>query len=422
MSISKEKLIQVESVIGRLQYSVYPSEIIEWLGNFKKEEIPDALSFLRNFEYISSDELLYRLDHLLKELFSKKSKTTRFTFVPYGKYGKSSTLVSYPLSHLERFKKRKNYIEFEQDLNRFLKSKKNTDYIVFFDDFIGSGNTFLKNYRKVDELIRSKQYENKIYLIAPITMEEAYTKIKDEFPYIKIITEKRVKYLSSDLSPIKIKKNKKKLSKFILDYGDKIQVGSHYNPYLPKGYDNTESMISFFYGTPNNTFPLIWGDKDWHPLYPRNTNSRLKKHVIKKKDIKYLLNTFLDSNLNVLDANSYISDDMDSRMQRNRERHKNNYLLFALLYLLYQSKYNKELSNFFICNYLGITRENLRIVYVEGKNKGYIACKNELTEKSKLIMRHLNKKRKAISIRKSSEENLSIDNLVFLPKTFRGNS
>lgn len=56
------------------------------------------------------------------------------------------------------------------------------------------------------------------------------------------------------------------------------------------GFGNSQSLISFSYGTPNNTLPIIWANKDgWIPLIPRFSIDRISNSKNLRKSISHEL-------------------------------------------------------------------------------------------------------------------------------------
>lgn len=420
---SEENIKLLETVIGRLKYSVSPSILIKWLENFNENEIPIALNVLRYFEYIDSNELLLRLDYLLKELISNIGNSDeKVLFFPFAKYGKSSTLITYPLTHLDRFKKNEKRFVISNDLLKTCREH-TIKHIVFIDDFVGSGGTFIKEFRNVRLFLESLSLNNSMYLLCPVIMEKAKEKITKEITYIKILSEERFKFLESDFSAINLSTTKEEIKNLIVSYGNQIPVNPPPDFYSPKGYRESESLISFFYRTPNNTFPVIWGDKNWSPLYPRTSKGLIKHAKHLKKDISYYLNSFFNSNLEFELKEDLIDHSEDERDSKTIISQKNNYLLLAILVLKYKTANDLEKTNLFICNFLGLTREELNNVYTEGENKKYIqkTTKN-LTDKGKDLVSTLFSARKRASIRNISHKNLEINYTLYLPTTFRGSS
>nr|WP_159038411.1 hypothetical protein [Brumimicrobium mesophilum] len=252
-------------------------------------------------------------------------------------------------------------------------------------------------------------------------MEKAYNCINKRG--LKIISEIRFKFIESKKSPLKLLPKSKELVNLIDKYGAIIEVNRPPKQFLPRGYKNSQSLVSFYYGAPNNNFPIIWGEKNWYPLYPRYSKLKMEKAKDLKKNLSYFLNTFFHENLKIEGGAELISDDKDKRKVNNILRLKNNYFLLSLLYLKHQYKSDPNMCNQFICNFFGVTKEELRIIYVEGRRKGYIRKNSfDISVEGEELIKDLKHKRKKSSIRKITKPNLAIKNYLFLPKTFGGSS
>src|SRR5690606_9568478 len=103
----------------------------------------------------------------------------------YGKVGKSGTLVTYPLSHTNTYKKREKEAKAKlskdkkYDHNIITNDLKNIpnpndfQHIIFLDDFIGSGKTFFKAIEEKETREWLNTYKLKNYfLLSSIIMEE----------------------------------------------------------------------------------------------------------------------------------------------------------------------------------------------------------------------------------------------------------
>ena len=127
---SEKTVAKVEFLIPRLKHSVYPTKIIKWLENFDEEDIPSALDFLSVFEYIGFSEFMSRLNGLLKEILSTIPKKEKIIIFPYGKVGKSGTLVTYSLRNTTSFQKRQNDILITHDYT-FIKDSAKYKHNIF---------------------------------------------------------------------------------------------------------------------------------------------------------------------------------------------------------------------------------------------------------------------------------------------------
>src|SRR5690606_35318656 len=95
-----------------------------------------------------------------------------------------------------------------------------------------------------------------------------------------------------------------KIGVFNLKYGKNIPANEKKSNYLPHlGYTDSERLISFFYGTPNNTLPIIYGHHHWTPLYPRNAGVRMEDAKKLKKEIAYSIGICNRLNINIYNKN-----------------------------------------------------------------------------------------------------------------------
>ena len=184
----------------------------------------------------------------------------------------------------------------------------------------------------------------------------------------------------------------------------------------PLGYDNSESCIAFFHGTPNNTFPIIWDNRGWTPLYPRSSETRMSEAKELKKDITYYINIAKKLNIDIKKGVSILYDKQKSQKKDHPELRDQNPTLITLLYLL-----NKEYENIFICQILGLTREEIRDAYdVLIRNNLIKNDYKSTTLEGKILLYQLSQITKKEKIRNETESNLEIKNYLYLPQTFKG--
>lgn len=429
----RENIRQVELLLPKLKYSVLPTEIIKWLENFEDEDIPYALDILKVFEYISFNEFMNRINSLLKEAYKMIPIDERAIIYPYGKVGKSGTLVTYPLSHTNAYKKR----EKEAKANSSKKSKydhniithdlKNVSnpndfkHIIFLDDFIGSGKTFVKaiNEEETKKWLNTHKLKS-YFLISSIIMNEGEKYISVNFPKQKLIICGETRYKAFDLenSVFKLFNNHEKITSLVKTYGDKMIV--NYNPVskAPLGYNNSESLISFFHGTPNNTLSIIWGNNLWTPLYPRAAELRISEASKYKRSIKYYILLCEKLGIDIFTGLEKINSLPDKRNEDTKKRKAQNHSIIALLNLK-----NKGYENIYICQLLGLTRNELHDVYIEARNKKLINSQyTKITGKGLEILKEMRELSSKYINRREIEENFLIkeENSLYIPYTFMG--
>ncbi|WP_373941037.1 hypothetical protein OEG92_14460 [Polaribacter sejongensis] len=292
-NLDEQAMIKIGNLLPRLKHAVSPVHLIEWLENFDTDELDSAIDLLSVFEYIPFKEFMLRLNELLNEIFKTIPPDDKIIIFPYGKVGKSGTLVTYPLKNTTAFKRREKVITLTHD-HENVKNPKSFKHIIFLDDFIGSGKTFVKEFSKdksVRKWVDNNQIKN-IYILSSIIMIDGKNYILSKFPNynIKIHSEERNKIFNKTLSPLNIISDSDKIKDIVKKHGDKILV-FNFPPYSASmGFDYSESLVSYFHCTPNNTLSIIWGKtKDWKPLFPREAHLRMDEARQFKTEIAFYI-------------------------------------------------------------------------------------------------------------------------------------
>ena len=97
LKLDKNTITRVGNLLPRLKHAVEPIKLINWLENFEEDEVDLAIDLLSVYEYIPFNEFMFRLNDLLEQLLKNIPVDEKVIIFPYGKVGKSSTLVTYPL-------------------------------------------------------------------------------------------------------------------------------------------------------------------------------------------------------------------------------------------------------------------------------------------------------------------------------------
>lgn len=414
--LDAKSLAKIEELLPRLKYSVLPTKVIRWLENFEPEDVELAIDLLRVFEYIPFNEFMFRLNDLLNELFKNIPKGEKIIIYPYGKLGKSGTLVTYPLKNTNAYKRRENDIEMTKDF-QFLKNPEIYNHIIFLDDFIGSGKTFCKEFSKPDNIqqwILDNDIKN-TYILSTIIMAEGKKYILDRFPHIKIVSEERNKIFDPSLSPLKILGNLNEIENLTLKYGNKIKVGP-YPYYFPYGFDNSQSLVSYFHCTPNNTLSIIWGsNKNWLPLYPRMASIRMKEAREFKQEIAFYIGICNRLKIDLYTGDSIIINRNGKEVRTINHNSKLDHSVIALITLKSQGY-----DNLIICHLLGLTRQELRQIYLKVKSLGFVNSRYDLNINGIEFLKELKRKTKKERFKKESEDNLKIKVGYYIPKMFKG--
>lgn len=405
-----QTLYKIDLLLPRLKHSVLPTRIIRWLENFEADEVDLAIDLLSVLEYIPFNEFMFRLNDLLEELLQTIPEGERIIIIPYGKVGKSATLVTYPLKNTTAFQKRNDDIELTHDYEN-LANPEQYNHIVFIDDFIGSGNTFCEEYltiNNIEKWVSDNDIEN-VYVLASVIMAEGKGNIENQFPNIKIYAEVRHKIFDQIYSPLKAFGNIKNIEALSLKYG--IQLGS-----LPFGYDNSQTMLSFFHCTPNNTLPLIWVKKSiWFPIYPRNAKIRMDEAREFKKEIAFFIGICNRLGIDIFTGKSIIEERKQKSVRIIKHNTKQHHSVIALLTLK-----NMGYDNLIICHLLGLTRNELKLIYKEAIILGYIDKIYNINVNGIQFLKELKSRTGKENFRKETKENLTPKDDLYLPQKFKG--
>jgi len=144
----------------------------------------------------------------------------------------------------------------------------NIETIIFVDDFVGTGDQFLKF---CDHHIKPDVFNKQInFLYSPITAnKEGLDNIISTRPDIKVCP---IEVVSNENNFFTSAKNEYSLSDdevieldtFYLDFMKKIElnkIGGKKGKML-KGYDGLALTYAYEHGTPNGSLPLLWANSD----------------------------------------------------------------------------------------------------------------------------------------------------------------
>lgn len=138
-----------------------------------------------------------------------------------------------------------------------------TDYFVFIDDFIGSGNQALKHIKSV-----SLQYNIKpknIIILTLAIMSVGYNMLSQQ-QYNILYCYKLNKAISEDMPEDK----RRHYLPILDDMENRFGVPNNYK----RGYGKCEGLISLR-KTPNNTLPIFWHQAfSENPIFPRRISKK----------------------------------------------------------------------------------------------------------------------------------------------------
>lgn len=416
--LNKQSLQKIDWLLPRLKHSVSPTKIIRWLENFNDIDVESAIDLLQVFEYITFDEILYRFNDLLQEILKDIPLNDKIIILPYGKVGKSGSLITYPLKHTKSYRKREKDILLTHDFE-IITNPSMYNHIIFIDDFIGSGNTFHKEYKVLKDIelwIKTNNIKN-TYLLSSIIMKEGEGYISNKYPNIKIHAEIRNKIFDPINSPLKILNNISKIKRMAYHYGSTISV-NRFPPFVaPFGYGKSESLVSFFHSTPNNTLPIIWGkNKNWEPLFPRSPDIRMSNSRQFKKDIAFMIGI-----CNRLGIDLYRDEEIIITQKNGKKKRviKYNTKIHHSIVALMRLK-KENYSDIIICHILGLTMKELDDIYKEARKLSFVDSAKNLSINADFFIKELYNKTRQEKFRKETDDNLKLKNKLYLPKNFKG--
>lgn len=259
-------------------------EVKEWLDQF---EIPDlylAEYMLKKMRYIGFEEFEYWLQTevkgLLSSLKASNGKPETVAIFPITKslinsfnenkemksVNDSSGRIGHALKNIERDLPRN--IELSPRLES-MKSNR-VKHIVFVDDFIGTGERFIKFWKTVPKSIKSWHSRGwcKIWLVSFAAHESGINRILRQ---ISVLDANHVR-VNLRLGESFIKQNKD-LNSLCRKYGERLS-----DVKAAVGFGNQLSPIVFQHGCPNNAPSIFWctgkkSARSFFPLFPNRSVS-----------------------------------------------------------------------------------------------------------------------------------------------------
>lgn len=252
-------------------------EIRNWINQFEFQDRFLAEYMLRRLRYISFEKfeiwLQQEVKNLIKQIGNEPIALFPVTKPKICKYSKdkeykpsndSSGRIAHALKNLERGLN--NYIELTPRIDS-MRSKR-VRHIIYVDDYIGTGERFLKFWRNdVSSSIKSWSSFGwcKIWILSFAAHEQGIKKIINR---IRCIKHEQIK-IKLDISKSFINEDK-----MLLNFCNKYT--SHiFDSSISNSFGNLLSPIIFQHGCPNNAPLILWKKainfKEWSPLFPERS-------------------------------------------------------------------------------------------------------------------------------------------------------
>ena len=254
--VEQEIVQQIKKWDGKIS-----QERIEcWLSNFKnKKERLIALKLLDKLEYIEYKNLKSFIKsayhHLLRDINKDNLKDCDISSI--GSLTSGSTHSLKPFQ--EENKISKNLFKSIEKLEKLDECElKKT--LILIDDFIGSGNTFIKWYGKNKTLL--KKYGVVIY-VCYVGLKKGIIHITEKTKTEVIcahVLEEDHQVMNGTLFE---DEGKKDIEELVEKYSSITETNFVW------GYDDCQLLFSFDDNIPNNSLAILWSNNKWMPLFER---------------------------------------------------------------------------------------------------------------------------------------------------------
>ena len=256
------------------------SERIErWLCAFSEEERPLLLNLLGHFLYYSEKRIKEKAC-ILYEKFSKEyGEEKNVVYIPTIKqYG-----VGYSSLFFDNFWLVNDLYDYaERNIISMLKEDIVPEKIAIVDDYSGTGNTIVTTLTELicaNERIRSAQ----IYVIVQHITKRALEFLQSASSSLSL--KLHVIYLDYSEEAFKpdylferVESEKKRLSYESICHRLDIEESNML------GYEEVQSLVAFYYNTPNNTLGLFWKDlNEFTALFSRHRKQRTQLAELQRK-------------------------------------------------------------------------------------------------------------------------------------------
>ncbi len=409
----------------RLKNVVSPLDILTWLGNFEKEEVNMAIDFLTNLTVYTTNEIEEILNAGFLRLNTRLKEEQRIIVHPVGRFGKSGSMISYFFQKTEFYRKHRKRIILTPDLKSFFKNDKTQDILVLLDDFVGTGKT-IEGYF-LEKIANGADKFSEIVFIGIAGMKVGVQKIKHCFSET-IIPKSNIflKAFSNEASYFGYRKfydHRDLAYKYgsLLTKAKKLKNGNEKHVHA-LGYENSQALVCFSYGSPNNTLPIIFSngndDIEWKPLIPRFSEDKVNTAKSFRKNILHelaILKEFGSDNV----RKSFFSLKINKGRKTFSSVNHIDFSIYAIIKMV-----RNGFNSVSICQKLGILHDDYERYISIGRERGVFTEQNKMTQFGLELYYEAKKciERRRRSLEIDSKENYILNAINYIPKKFNGRS
>lgn len=395
----------------RLKNSITAIDYYNWMQNFETTDRDIAYKVLGMVEYIDDTDILTGFEVCINELLSKLIDNQKIIVNPVGGFQKSGNAMYYffwksvkSLNVENRFKP----ITHSSQFKRYHFSE--SDVLLLIDDFIGSGRTVTKYYdQQIKHYIRQNKYVPTVFIISIISLVKGMNYLGNNYPEIELICWKTQNAaFSKNSSPFGYREKMLPIREMSYRYGKKLNKNN------PLGYNNSQALVTFSYGTPNNTLPIIWSSLNgWYPLYPRFPDDIISQSKRFRKETAFYLSMANSLGNDVMQ--DFISGHKNLGWKEFNFITKTDFQLFSILRL---RLWNRPVP--IICQILGISIEEYSDLIAEGRKRDLIDSDGDLTSKGREIYKEIQKYVTRLDFNPYLKQHYNLKNKLYVPKIFQG--
>lgn len=405
MEFTSENIEKIDEVASHLYFRAAHTTIGKWLDNFEEQDRENALQLLGFFNFFTTDRIYASLKHSLEEIIQDTPWCGKIKIIGIrnkkkeseGIFGRQSgQMISYYAGKVAKMvDEDKIKVISEEELTRLYQKHPRKAYkIVLIDDIFGTGDTFIDYYNDIRRIISSH------WTVAALSIAytpEAATRLKNDLN-IDVYGERIIPIFDAIRDADYIGRTKfleyKQLAR---KYGAKLYKPGEGN-ITPLGYKDSQTLVGFEYGVPNNTLPIIWSSKkenadgiDWFPIFARNISDRLDRRRRCHEDIKRWYLAARKGGLRFKKSGGEVKT-LNTEIVR-----------MCLILIMIDKHKDKTI----ITNYLCINEGDYEDSIKQAKENAFLDDTCTLTEKAKTALNEINK-------RSNNEEEIDVLT-IYLP-------
>jgi hypothetical protein len=416
--------VTLDILSTRLKGVVSPYHILQWLANFKENEADLAIGLLKNLMVFTSGEVQEVYHQGLYDILRGIPQVEKVAVLPVGAFGKSGTMMTYLLKKTNAYQSNASRVTLCPTSETLKTLSEDHSCLVLLDDFVGTGKS-VADYFQTDIEPYLKQFKQ-VRFLGVAAMLTGKRTIRPLFTQLHIPDEHiYTKAFSADASYFGYRKHIA-YRELAFRYGCKLtkpialKSGSH--KYVNAlGFGNSQALVSFFYGSPNNTLPIFWqgdfGKTKWVPLIPRFSQHNIKLARDFRKKLSFELSLFKEfGSENLVESFATLSIKRGSK--RFTSVSSIDFSLYGILKLQ-----REGVHEFNICQRLGISYDDYMEYLDEGKKRGLFDSRYNLTPHGLELYEEANTCIKnSQRVAYEDRETFDLQNINYLPGKFNGRS